>query len=160
MTEPTIRIVKHQDLTPRWEIFKARSAGHMRWTYNYTLGPKEANPFPDDPIVNDSQVHVKLFSLAPYNIQPPHKHDEDVIFAIVSGRARFLVGPEGKPLGIAGPLDVVHVPAGVFYGSVNVGPEIFNAYVIRLPREEEFRAPYNVNFPLKGPADEPEVRVP
>lgn len=155
-----IRIVAHRDLTPRYEIFKARNAGHVRWTYNYMLGPKERNPFADDPVVIGSQVHVKLFGLAPNCIQPPHMHDEDVIFAGISGRARFLEGPEGRPIGEASPLDCVYVPADCFYGSVNTGAEPFLAYVIRLPREKEFKAQYNIDFPRKSPTGAPRIQVP
>ncbi len=160
MEQTGMRIVAYRDLTPRWDIYKARTAGYMRWTYNYMLGPKERNPFPDDPVVIGSQVHVKLFALAPNNIQPPHKHDEDVIFAVVTGRARFLEGPEARPVGEAGPLDCVYVPAGEFYASVNVGSEVFQAFVIRLPREQEFKAPYNIDFPRRSPTGVPRIEVP
>lgn len=95
MEQPGMRIVAYGDLTPRWDIYRARTAGYMRWTHNYMLGPKERNPFPDDPVVTGSQVHVKLFSLAPQNIQPPHKHDEDVIFAVVAGALAFSRAPRG-----------------------------------------------------------------
>jgi mannose-6-phosphate isomerase-like protein (cupin superfamily) len=157
--EGSVRIVSHTDLTPRWQIYRAQTAGFMRWTQNYTLGPNDVNDFPDDPVVVGAQVHVKLFSLLPNNIQPPHMHEEDIIFAVVAGTARFLDGPEGRPIGIAGPLDVVYVPAGKFYGSINPGPDLFQAYVIRLPRDKPFKASYNVNFPAAGAKREPEIRV-
>lgn len=48
----------------------------------------------------------------------------------------------------------------MFYGSVNNGPEVFQAFVIRLPREQEFKAPYNIDFPRQSPTGALRIEVP
>ena len=155
-----MEIVRAAGLTPRWSIFRANEPAFARWTYGYVYGPHEEPDFPHDATVRNADVNVKLFSLAPNAIQPPHMHEEDIIFAVVSGQARFLAGINGEPVGMAGPRDVVFVGKGEYYGSVNTGPEIFSAFIIRLPRTQRYHAPYNVFFPQTPPSGEDPVQVP
>ena len=92
-------------------------------------------------LAGDSQV-VELYTFEPHARLHPHRHAAtEHVLTVLAGRALVEIDEQGVPLG---PSETMLVPAGVYHGILNEGPEPLIVQQVSAPKpwDARFGGPY------------------